>query len=164
MAMLLVRKVTKKIERSTMTTNDQKHAEQAARSALDQNMQELPEDIASALAAARKMAIQSAEQSEDSNQPTAALFNLRSYQFDRPKMIWSGAIAASVTALALTLALQQPGADFPVEADYLLTLTELESLDDTEWALVQDLEFALWLSEVDLGELGEDTLAIEPQS
>lgn len=135
-----------------MTNEDKSRTEQAARSALDQNQQELPEHITSALAAARRKAMLAAE-SEQVSKPSAKI-----YAFDRPKLVWSGAIAASVTALALSLALQNPTTDIPVEADYLLTLAELEGLDDTEWQLVQDLEFALWLSE-----LGEDALAIEPQ-
>lgn len=135
-----------------MKNEEENRIEQAARRALDQNQQELPDHITSALAAARKKAVLAAE-SDQTPKPSA-----RIYTFDRPKLVWGGAIAASVTALALSLALQNPASDMPVEADYLLTLAELESLDDTEWQLVQDLEFALWLSELD-----EDALAIEPQ-
>lgn len=135
-----------------MKNEEENRTEQASRSALDQNQQALPDHITTALADARKKAMLTAE-SEQPPKPTAKI-----YAFDRPKLVWSGAIAASVTALALSLALQNPASDIPVEAEYLLTLAELESLDDTEWQLVQDLEFALWLSE-----LGEDALAIEPQ-
>lgn len=139
--------------------------EQATRSALNQNLQELPEDITSALAAARKKALEAAMSMNESGQPRQTNSpTAKIYQFDRNKMIWSGAIAASVTALALTLALQNPGADIPIEADYLLTLAELESLDDTEWALVQDLEFALWLSEMGPSELDDGAFATEPRS
>lgn len=140
-----------------MNKDDQNQIEKAARSALDQNLDELPEDITSALAAARAKALRAAE--DGSSQKTA-----RIYRFDRAKVIWSGAIAASVTALALTLSLQQPGTELPADADYLLTLAELESLDETEWALVQDLEFALWLSNEGLSVLEDEAFAIEPQS
>jgi hypothetical protein len=151
-----------------MNNDDHNQLEKAARRALDDHLDKLPEDITSALAAARKKALESAAAGE-SAQPTAKI-----YSFNRRQMAWSGAIAASVTALALTLALQPPGADTPLEADYLLTLAELEDLDDTEWALVQDLEFALWLSTEGLSteglsteglnELGDEAFATEPQS
>ena len=141
-----------------MTNDDQKRIEQRARDVLDQNSQDLPEEITSALSAARMRAMEAARAQDGSEKPSAKI-----YSFTQTRVVWSGAIAASVTALALTLALQQPGADLPTEsADYLLSLAELESLDDTEWALVQDLEFALWLSELgELDELGGG--AFEPQ-
>lgn len=137
---------------------DQSPAEQAARSALDQNLQELPEGITSALRVARTKALEAASSMDTPQRTTAKI-----YSFDRKKAVWSGAIAASVTALALTLALQNPATGIQAEADYLLSLAELEGLDDTEWALVQDLEFALWLSELGPSEQGGDALTTEPQ-
>jgi|SaaInl5LU_22_DNA_1037371.scaffolds.fasta_scaffold02042_12 hypothetical protein len=137
----------------TIERDKQNGTERAANEALDQTLQQLPEDITSALAAARQKAIASAAD-ESSVKTTATI-----YQFDRPKMMWSGAIAASVTALALTLSLQQPGVDLPVNnADDLLSFTEIGVLDETEWELVQDLEFALWLSQ-----LSDDALTTDPQ-
>ncbi len=131
---------------------DNAKTEHMAREALDQNLRQIPEEITSALEAARKKALATAQ--EDSVQSGA-----RVYHLDRPKIIWGGAVAASVTALALSIALQQPGQDLPASnGEELLGFAEIGALDETEWALIQDLEFALWLSQ-----LSDDAFATDPQ-
>jgi hypothetical protein len=149
---------------TNLTENKEDKALEAARQSLDQSVDKMPEDLSAALVAARQRALgaHSAAGSDNETSAPSNVFQLRS-SFGRNRMLWGGAIAASCAALTLTLVLRQPGGDefLPVGSgdsftldtqDYLLEDAEgsvllLAEMDETEWDLVQELEFALWLSE-----------------
>lgn len=135
-----------------MTNDANQQTEDAVQKAISEI--EISESVATGLAEARKLAMAKAAELEQQNKVVA-------FPSQRAKIIWSSAIAASVTAIAISLSLQQPNIGLPLEADNLSeslpeSLATLTDLDETEWQLIQDLEFALWLSQ-----LTEDE--IEPQ-
>lgn len=125
----------------------------SARESLDQSVEQMPEDLSAKLAAARAKAMASAE-NPDGADLDSKVVSIQS-RIDKNRLVWGGAIAASCAALTLTLALWQPsGEDFLLldgEGSYALdaenSMLILTEMDNTEWELVQELEFALWLSE-----------------
>ena len=126
---------------------------EAARASLDKSVDDMPQNLSAALAAARQNALEAGSNAETTEKESNVV-PLRP-ALDRSKMVWGGAIAASCAALALTLVLRQPGEEFlPLDAGDSFALQEAEDsmfllteMDETEWDLVQELEFALWLSE-----------------
>lgn len=131
-----------------MSDYPEKQIEQAAKQALEN--EPLSESVTYGLSEARKLALARAAELQQGGKANVLLFP-RQYK----KIFWSGAVAASVTAIALTVVLKQPTAALPFEtADSLLFLTEM---DETDWQVVQDLEFTLWLSE-----LSDDQLTTDP--
>lgn len=142
-------------DKGSKDSNEDKTLE-TARASLDQSVDEMPDDISSALAAARQRAMQRAT-SADSTSPEIDRSNVVEGHFSskRNRMVWGGAMAASCAALTLSLVLQQSGTDasLPLNLEGSLAFDEEDSMlilaemDETEWGLVQELEFALWLSE-----------------
>lgn len=130
----------------------------AANESLDQSVDTMPDELTSALAAARAKALASVESSDaggaDKSEGSKVV-QLRA-PLGRTGLVWGGAIAASCAALTLSFVLRQPGSellplDVGVEGTYALEAEDsmlfLAEMDNTEWELVQELEFALWLSE-----------------
>lgn len=121
----------------------QAEVEKAACSAMDNHSQALPEETRSSLAQARSKALQS---------PRKSGIRIGGYPMPRASLYLGGAIAASITAVSLNLGLHQAEITPVPENNFLPALTEVGELDETEWALIQDLEFALWLAEVNIDE------------
>ena len=109
-----------------MTEND---LEQQAKRALDQSEQQVPDSVRAALAAARSKALAQAAPRPKSNWLTPSL----------------AAAASTVLALGIWFATQGPTVNAPLDSMELMV--SLAELDETEWELVDDLEFAIWLSE-----------------
>ncbi len=103
---------------------------------LDRQAQDLPETVTAALAAARKRALEQAGVSRARYVP---------------RSLWIGSLAAGVMALGLVLFMPERHAQPGV--DQLLALAEVS---DGEWEAVQDLEFAVWLSELPDEALDDD--------
>lgn len=154
-----------------MTSEKHTQAEQAAFDALDQSLEGTPEHISKALEAARQKAMSKAQSDEAAQQTEPGPSNIIPIYRRKAPVYWGGAIAASVTAVAISLALKQPALTTdptsPIElASPTISPTEmgqlavrngvedsansflvLTDMDDTEWQLIQELEFALWLTE-----------------
>lgn len=109
-----------------MTDND---LEQQAKRALDQSEQQVPDSVRAALAEARSKALAQAAPRPKSNWLTPSL----------------AAAASTVLALGIWFATQGPTVNAPLDSMELMV--SLAELDETEWELVDDLEFAIWLSE-----------------
>lgn len=142
-----------------MTDDKESKVLDAARKSLDQSVDDISDDLSATLAAARQRAINAGPSTEANNTETtndeSKIVQLRP-SWNRNRIVWGGAIAASCAALSLTLVLRQPGADefLPLDAADSFALGDTQEsifliaeMDETEWDLVQELEFALWLSE-----------------
>ena len=150
---------------------------ETARQAID----DLPvsESVSAGLTAARSMAMAKARELEAQQLETARPASTKVISFPKhySKFLWPSAAAACASIIALSLALQPQNTEFPAELFEaslaeeaangqgagleILEETELLSvaeLDETEWELIQNLDFALWLSEQ-----SQDSLA-DPQS
>lgn len=103
---------------------------------LDREAQDLPETVTAALAGARKRAVEQAGASRARYVP---------------RSLWIGSLAAGVMALGLVLFMPERHTEPGV--DQLLALAEVS---DGEWEAVQDLEFAVWLSELPDEALDDD--------
>lgn len=122
-----------------MNDTKQSQALDKARGCLDDSVDTMPAELSARLAQVRSQAMSSSTVDQPSGRPF----------FIKNQWIWSGAIAASCVALAITFGLRQPGPDSmellqPETEESLLLLADM---DETDWQLVQELEFALWLSE-----------------
>lgn len=96
---------------------------------LDRSLDDLPPRVNARLETARRKALEAGE----GRRPPAYVG------------VWAGGLAASLL-LAVSLLLMAP--DEPLLGDEPQTmLFAMAEMDDLDWALVQDLEFAYWLSE-----------------
>ncbi len=113
---------------------NQQQLENASRDALDYSVTSLDLDTQDALRAARLAALQERRQN----------YTLRCSGFSA--WLWSAGIACSAW-LIFTLLPEQSTLDFGSEADSEAEFILLTSLDDTELDIVEDLDFAYWLSQ-----------------
>lgn len=96
---------------------------------LDQSLVDLPPRVNAGLEAARHEALKASKRRRS------------------PAFVgaWAGGLAASLLLAVGVLFMSSEG-PFPSDEPQLMLLTMAE-MDELDWALVQDLEFAYWLSE-----------------
>jgi len=116
-----------------MKNNDELN--QKIQKALNNSTQDLPEHITDGLLQARKKAL--AAQTTKQASPS-------SYRAWNKELM---AIAACISLIVPVWFLSAPESKSPIEVQSMDLMVSFAELDDDEWELVDDLEFALWLSE-----------------
>ena len=116
-----------------------------AKQALDESEQQVSDSVRAALAEARAKALSHAADKRKTNWLTPSL----------------AAAASTVLAVGIWFATQTPGVDAPLDGMELMV--SLAELDETEWELVDDLEFALWLSEQEHLDQGDELSYVDEQ-
>ena len=148
-----------------MTSDNTENSNAAIEAAAGKAIEDLPisESVRASLAAARSSAMAKAAELEASKVESAKVV---SFPTNYSKFLWPSAAAACVSIIAVSFAFQPQNTQFPAEVfeasfnqeaavdqeidtqdlgdTALLTVAEL---DETEWELILDLDFALWLSE-----------------
>ena len=105
------------------------------KAALDDSIDDLPDELSSKLAQIRQEALKPQDRAS-LNKPAPSFLNKE----------WM-AIAACISLIIPIWIMNTPNLDEPLEVQSIDLMVSFAQLDEVEWELVDDLEFALWLSE-----------------
>lgn len=105
------------------------------KAALDDSIDDLPDELSSKLAKIRQEALKPQDRTP-LNKPAPSYLNKE----------WM-AIAACISLIIPIWIMNMPNLDESLEVQSIDLMVSFAQLDEVEWELVDDLEFALWLSE-----------------